>query len=525
MTEHTAALPEQEPEPQARRSRGLIAVIASVLAVVLIAGGGFAAWQFFASGPRPAEVLPDSTFALATVDLDPSGGQKVEAIKTLRKFPSWRERTGITPESDVVKEIFDEALKDGPCKALDYERDVKSWIGSRAGFGGVLLGDDKPAPVLVLQVTDADNARSGFARLAKCANGEDDEFGWTIADDYVVASDSTSHAEAIVAAGKKSPLSENADFQKWTEEAGGPGIVNLYVGRKSAEVASDAFRSELGPLSGDPGASPGESPEDELAEAFEDFKGAAAVLKFNDGGIDLSFASSGAKAEKGRTVGEHVAALPKDTAAVMAMAVPEKAIEALRESDAVTDDSPFSLRDLVGESTGLDLPDDLITLLGQSLSISVGGDAPADLKAIASPADVPLGVLIHGDTDKIEAVIAKAEAKAGVKLSELPATVSSGDGKVSIATTPDYAEALRAKGSLGEVKSFKDVVSHADEAQAVFYVSFENAWMDGVRELAAEEKDPEAAEVADNLAVLRALGASAWNEGSTSHGLLRLALK
>ncbi len=523
MTEYTAALPEQQ--PQARRSRGLLAVIASVLAVVLIAGGGFAAWQFFASGPRPAEVLPDSTFAMATVDLDPSGGQKVEAIKTLRKFPSWRERTGVTTDSDLVKSVFDEALKDGACKSLDYEADVQPWIGSRAAVGGVLLGDGKTAPVFALQVTDTEQAKSGFAKLAKCTEADEEDFGWTLTEDYVLASDSTSHAQAIASAGKRAPLSENADFQKWTEEAGGPGIVNMYVSRKSVQVVSDAIRSEVGPLSGDPGTSPGESSEDELAKAFEDFEGAAAVLKFNDGGIELSFASSGGKAEKGRTVGAHVAALPKDTAAVMAMAVPEKAIEALKESDAVTDDSPFSLRDLFGESTGLDLPDDLITLLGKSLSISVGGDAPADLEDIASPADVPLGVLIHGDTDKIEAVIAKAEAKAGVKLSELPATVSSGDGKVSIATTPDYAETLRGTGSLGEAKSFKDVVSHADDAQAVLYVSFENAWMDGLRELAADQEDPDATEVADNLAVLRALGASAWNEGSTSHGLLRLALK
>jgi hypothetical protein len=104
----------------------VLAVVASVLAGVLIAGGGFAAWQFLASwGQRPAEVLPDSTFALLTVDLDPSGGQKVEAIKTLRRFPSWNKRTGLSPDSDVAEAILEEALEDGPCKALDYQDDVR----------------------------------------------------------------------------------------------------------------------------------------------------------------------------------------------------------------------------------------------------------------------------------------------------------------------------------------------------------------------------------------------------------------
>ena len=145
MSDHIRLHLPEEPATGTRQ-RGVIAVVASVVAVVLIAGGGFAAWQFFAGGgPRPAEVLPASTFALVTVDLNPSGGQKVEAIRTLRKFPSWKKRTGLTPDSDVLEAIFDKALEKGPCKALDYETDVKPWIGHRAGFGGVLLGN-QPAP-------------------------------------------------------------------------------------------------------------------------------------------------------------------------------------------------------------------------------------------------------------------------------------------------------------------------------------------------------------------------------------------
>ena len=103
MSDHTTVMPEYQPEPEPgsqppRRSRGVIAVIASVVAVVLVAGGGYAAWQFFAGGgPRPAEVLPASTFGLVTLDLDPSGGQKVEAIKTLRKFPTSARRPGSSP--------------------------------------------------------------------------------------------------------------------------------------------------------------------------------------------------------------------------------------------------------------------------------------------------------------------------------------------------------------------------------------------------------------------------------------------
>ena len=104
-------------------------------------------------------------------------------------------------------------------------------------------------------------------------------------------------------------------------------------------------------------------------------------------------------------------------------------------------------------------------------------------------------------------------------------TVSTEDGKVAIATTSAYGDELLADGSLGESKNFEDVVENADDAQAVLYVSFENDWMDVVQKMAAQEGDAEAKEVADNLAVLRALGASAWSEGDTGHAKVRLALK
>ena len=107
-----------------------------MLAVVLVLAGGVVLWRTLAAGgPRPAEVLPASTFALVTVDLDPSAGQKVEAIKTLRKLPSWNERTGVRPDSDLVKVLFERAQKEGFCPKLDYDEDVEA-LGRPAGRRG-----------------------------------------------------------------------------------------------------------------------------------------------------------------------------------------------------------------------------------------------------------------------------------------------------------------------------------------------------------------------------------------------------
>jgi len=523
MSETTPVLPEPHPGTGRRGARGLVAVVASVIAVVLVAVGGFAAWQFFsAGGPQPAEVLPDSTFALVTVDLDPSGGQKIEAMQTLRKFPSWKKRIGVNADDDLVKEFVERGLKDSPCKSLDYEQDVQPWIGSRAGFGGVLLGDDKPAPVLVLQVKDAEKAETGFAELTKCTEVTDDDFGWTISGDYIVGSDSTSHAEAIASAGKESPLASDADFQKWTEEAGGPGIMNAYFGRKGVKVLADEFAPDFGGgMSPRYLDKPDEGAGKQATKALKDFKGAAAGLRFANEGIELSIAGGGVQQAGDGKVADHVSALPADTAAVLALAVPEDALRNLGGAKG----SPFAPMEMLGAFTGLDLPQDLIDLLGSSLSVSLGADAPADLNGISGPEDVPIGALVHGDEEKAQKVLDKIMARIGVQGSKLPVTVSTGEGKAAIATTSAYADQLLEDGSLGKSKNFEDVVENADDAQAVVYVSFENDWVDVVRKTAAQEDDADAKEVADNLAVLRALGASAWSEGDTGHARVRLALK
>jgi hypothetical protein len=529
MSDHTTVLPEYHPQPEPRRSRGgLIAVIASVVVVVLISAGGFAAWRWFSGGgPRPAEVLPASTFALATVDLDPSGGQKVEAIKTLRKFPEFRDEVGLKPDSDPLKRLFEEVQSQGECKNLDYERDIKSWIGQRLGVGGVEI-DGKAAPVATLQVSDADNAKDGFTRLMSCAGMDhgDEKFGWTLTDDYIVASDSTAHAKAIVAAGKKSPLSEDDDFQKWTDEAGGAGIMNFYVGPKAVDIASEQLNSgldDMGELGGDSLAGSGDDQKQlaKILAGYKDFQGAGAVLHFADGGIELSMAGGGGKATTGTTtVADHVAAMPADTALLLAFAVPPGAFKALEEAD-----SNGAGSDFLGSMLGIDFPADLKTLLGKSLSLSLGGDAPDDLSSVNEPSDVSLGALIHGDSAGIDAVIAKLEKSTGANLGDLQVVKKSEDGKVALASNEAYADQLLGKGSLSDDPGFKDAVPHAADAQAIAYVDFDGKWGKAVLKTIREDDDKDSKEVADNLAVLRALGISAWTKDGVSHGLVRLSLK
>ncbi len=497
----------------------MLALVLVPVVVVALAAGGFAAWAVFGGGgPRPAEVLPASTFAMVSVDLDPSGGQKIEAIRTLRKLPAVRDRLGLNTDDDLVQKLFDRSVADGPCAELDYDKDVKPWIGHRAALGGVLL-EKKPRPVFALQVTDADAARSGFAKLVTCADPGND-FAWTVTDDYVVASDSQAHAEDIVAAGEESSLADDDGYQKWTDEAGGDGIMHLYVAQSAVDVVADELNGfGPGPMIGQMMAgSDTEGGNKALEDALKDFHGAAAVLRFADSGIELSFAGS-KMPETGTGIGEQVTRLPADTAAVLALHAPRAWLEDM--SKGISDAAGGEVEPM----TGLRLPDDLVTLLGQSFSVSVGGKAPTDLDAVTGPADVPLGVVIHGDQAKIRDVISRIEQAAGTTLAEIPAILDSRDGKVVVASTQDYAKQLLTGGSLGEDEGFRAAVPHADQAQAVAYVDLDGAWMDRITAYLRDQDDKDAREVAANLAVLQAFGASSWAEGEVAHGLLRLSLK
>ena len=410
------------------------------------------------------------------------------------------------------------------CRSIDYAADVKPWIGKRAAVAGVDL-QGKPVPVVALQVGDKDAATKGFAKLAACAKGAGQKtFGYSVGDDYVLISDSTAHATTIAAAGQKAPLSQDAAYQKWTEASGGPGILNGYVSKHAGQLLKDPFAKELGAAGPNAGK--------QLDTALADFQGAGATLRFKDGGLELAVAGGGTKKVSAGNVGDHVAELPRDTAAVLALSVDHKKLAK------GLDDSMSSLGFVSGmfggstdlnaeieKETGLRLPGDLATLLGDSFSLSLGGDAPADLAKAQGLSDLPAGYLVRGDDAAVKDVVQSVEQHTGVQLSQLPATFATAKGKAVLATTPDYAKQLLAQGSLGSSQTFKDVVPHADESPFVFYASLDNAWSDSLAKAARSTGAKSDAEIAEDVKALKALGISTWSDGSTGHALVRITAK
>lgn len=551
-----AALPEAPPVPSGSGTRrtAIVALVAVVVSAVL-GGSAFAVYKvFFDGGPQPADVLPASTVGILSLDLDPSAGQKIEALKSLRKFPQLKEDLGLDPTDDLRKFVVEEALA---CDDIDFDADVKPWIGQRAAIAAVDLGDDTPVPVLALQVTDQEKADAGFEDLVECA---EEDLGFVVGTDYLIASDTAEHAEAVLASGKQKSLADDAKYQQWTEEAGDQGVVNFYLAKRASDYLVDGLESLSEGFLGldgeefdedsfefDPegGGTAGESaprvadddcvaatddPFAALKDQLENFDGLAGTIRFADGGMELSVAAGGlTQFASDATVGKQIGALPADSALAIGFAVPEDYGTDLIEQ--FTCGAEADEPDLVAEAeeaTGLDLPDDLNTLLGTALTLSVGGDAPADLAEIDGPGDLPVGLALHGDAPAIEDVIATIEESLGTTLEdEIGVGVASSDSAVVLSPSDDYAETLLGAGGLGSAEAFQDAVPEADRSSAVFYLDFGSAWREALLDLARDEgvssSDLETAD--ENTKPLKSLGISSWAEGDASHFLLKLSTR
>lgn len=536
-TEPTVPLgsgPEVEtvgPQVRPPRSRRVTVVTVVAVAVAAVLGGGaYAAYSFLnGGGPQPADVLPASTVAVVSVDLDPSAGQKIAAIKSIQRFPLLKKELGLHADDDLRQFVFDKVTGSGACRP-DFDRDVKPWLGKRAAFAGVDLGGSTPVPVIALQISDPAKARTGFDAIVRCLHPKD--FAFVVGDDYLIASDSAAHAQAVLSKGKEKPLADDAAYQKWTGEAGDAGVVSFYVGKSAAEYGEkllDQFSGGFAEgLLGDTSAGSGATgdlgstnPFASPKKALTGFEGLGGTIRFSGGGMELSLAAGGlTTVADSPPVGDEIGDLPGDTAVALGFGVGKDYAKSVLDRLGGQGDD---LSQQAEDQAGLDLPGDLQTLLGTAVTLSLGGKAPSSLDDLHGPADLPVGLVIHGDAEKIKAIIAKVEDHLGRSLSDIPLNVDDAGGKVAIGPGDYAGNELLKNGDLGEKHNFADAVPDADKAGAILYVDFDSAWRDLLVKAVTDEEGASSGNVLDeNTKPLRSLGISSWIDGGVTHALFKL---
>ena len=515
-----------EPTASPRRGRRTALIAGGVLGGVAVVGGAaWAATWYLASGPAAAEVLPDTTLAYVSINLDPSGEQLLAARETLEKFPAWTDED-ISSQGDVRKWLFDQAQEESACDGLDYEEDVYSWLGDRAAIAAVDLGEDTPTPVGVVEVTDTEAAESAFAEFRACAaedsqeseSGEETEEtgGWAFRGDWAVFAETTEIAEDVVAASEEGTLADDETHQAMLDEAGDPGVMTMYAAPAAAttmlDLADEAAEGEID----------SETLTD-LRAIYEDFGGAAGHVRFADGSVEVEYAGESAAelteafaTEAGDDV---VASLPADTALAIGYGFKAGWLDTLVDQfGSATGMSTEELYEEFETETGLALPEDVETLLGESAAVAVGGEA--DVEAMVNSGDfssVQFAAKVKGDGAAIEEVVEKLRTLIGPDADQL---VTRTDGEfVTMGLDQEAVDVFAEGGDLGDQGDYQDVVAESERAAFVVYLNADagDDWL-----VKALESADAGEEIVENARPLSGLGMSAWVDGDVQHGLFRL---
>ncbi|GAA1306006.1 hypothetical protein Psi02_23100 [Planotetraspora silvatica] len=466
----------------AKRGRGwLLAAISAIVVVILGGGGVWAFSQLSGGGTQPQEVLPGNAIAYVRLDLDPAANQKLALLTIARKFPGIKDSLS---DDDPRKALFEAIKGDSPDLAkVDYAKDVEPWLGDRAGLAVLSSGAGKePDVAAAVQVKDEAAARDGIAKLAP-----GDEYGLAFRDGYAILAKTQAAADGYA---KAAPLSQNAQFSDDTSAVGEPGVMSFWM--------------DLGELADMSGAAATAAPT--ALESIKDMRFAGA-LRFDGDYAELTGITRGGAANtlKGQPV--KIAELPASTVGAISLSglgdgfatqwpKIQQAAEATPDGQTITK----SLEQFQ-QLYGISVPDDIVTLLGKSLTIALDQEG--------LDAQQPnVGAVLTTDPVKAQAVVTKLEALLAGSGTPLQLAKKPGDGQLVVASTQTYADKLGTKGTLGESESFKLAVPDADAANYAVYVDLDKLEPLYLSGLKGEEKS--------NVQVLRAIGLSGNYTDGTS---------
>jgi Protein of unknown function (DUF3352) len=519
-------------EPAGRRSRRGWWIGGGVVLLLGAGAGAWAAMGFFQQGAQPAEALPASTIGYVSIDLDPAGGQKIDAFRTLNKFPAFKHDVGIDSVDELRSKLGHQLVAEADCPGLDYDQDIDPWLGDRMAVAAVPL-DGKPTPVAVLQVKDEGQARDGIKTLEKCSPS-DEKLGYVVKDGWMVFAQTQDQADQVVVAADRATLADDATYEKWTDALGEAGVVNAYASPDAGRVLAKQLEGMFGGgmlsselSSAEPSTTAQSSAyhstltasaDDPYTAALSKFQGGAATLRFTGDGLEFALAADGTGSTltdtTANTGGTLVQRLPTDTAAAAGFTFPKGWLD--RELDQVSGVIGVSKDEMTREfsqQAGIDVPQDVETLLGSGIAVSVGHDF--DFEAAENSGDgsgLPLAVTVQGNPAAIERVLDKIRAKVG----DVPFLGSDSAGDlVAIGPSSTYRQTVLKGGGLGDDDAFHGVVPDVGDASSLLYVNVD-ALEPSISKAAAGDQ-----EAVDNLEPLRAVGMSSWNDG----GVVRFSFK
>ena len=459
---------------------GLLLVGGGTAVAVTMLGGG---------GAQPDSVLPGNAIAYVRMDIDPSAGQKIAAVRLLRKLPQVDD--ALAGGGDPRQKLFQTLQKDSPdLRSVDYDKDVKPWLGDR--FGVAVLPSDPAGDVNVavaLQVKDEDKARAGITKLMAASGGTAQDPDVAFRDGYALLTEKGKGA-GLYAAIDKGTLAANTTYVEDMKALGEQGVLSGWADATQVVKLAQAKSGQSTPAA--------------VENAFDKAGRVAFALRFDASYLELAGVGRGAK---GATVTgaqpSTLTELPADTAVALSVANAGDAVgtawdQIMKGADGMGPQVKDQI-DGVEKQLGLSLPQDLQTLLGRRLLLAL---PEQELGGSAMP---KVGLKVTTDATKAEAIVGKLEKLASDQGAALPLVHAAEGDSFYLATSPDYLSALKAKGTLGEDEGFKLAVPGAGKEQVAAYVN-----LDRVEKLYLDQVPSEQREF---VKALRAVGAEASSDG------------
>ena len=461
MSEDLDVLGSPQPVRRTRRDRtGVQILVTGVAAVsVFVTGVAYAGYAALApSGHAPEQALPAETVAFAKVDLDPSASQKIAVYRLSKRFPKTHVKSDRSVKDDLLADVFKAAGDE-----VNYKKDIKPWIGDRAGVG-LLPGasGDNPHPVVAIQFHDKAKATKGIKHLVAINSSGDLFYAFSDVDDYLLLSDDQAVVDKAAHANKH--LSEDSGFRSAIAKLDGDQIVTAWA---DLGKAFDLI----------PKADLQDNPIFKVSDLHVTGQYVLGLHAENDA-VELDMhalgVSTGVSKLDSFTLGQGkgsdlVQGFPSDALGAVGVTGLGSTL-----ADAYKDFEP-TISDLGGDdalrkvaAAGIHLPGDLRTVLGSEIAGYVAGDQ-----------DDPQGV-IHVKTEHAaaaKAVLAKVihlietESGSPAPAGFLDSIYKPVSGGYLIGIPGEALHRSHPSTTLGQTRSFKQAVPDAQGAPVIIYVN------------------------------------------------------
>jgi hypothetical protein len=456
------------PSKRPSRLRWVLSALVVVLVAALIGGVTVAVRGLSGGGSQPEDALPAGAIAFAKVDLDPPAGQKINAIRFLRKFPALKDKVGLN--ADLRESLFKGMAEGAGWGDLSFDKDVAPWLGQRIGIAAYPGGkNDAPrvfgaagSVVVALQVTDEAKAKAGLDRLNAATSGT--KAGFVVRDGYALLAEKQSSADRAAKDAANGVLADDADFNS--------DLAALGDGVASAWVNMDAMSSLAG-LTGVAGL--GMFGVGGLSSGAKSTGGRTSYVLSFDGpdALEVRGASTGASSVKAPDKPLHgFNELPEDSVVAVGLAGGNKMVAGFFDSLRATFDDKASggpeggFDSMVADAErelGIDLPDDLGVLLGSNFVGAMRDDQTGQTK-------LEVGARVTTDGPRAVAVLDKINKATNAAGQDFPIVRRLTDDGVVIATSKTQADLLSKNGGLGDRDVVRKALPDVDGATLALWV-------------------------------------------------------